>query len=50
MIFSRTRNAIYPIANCSVDDAWDTQRSRGIRPAHVYKVDLAGDAGAPGVP
>lgn len=32
VIYSRTRQTMYPVKDISIDDAWDTQRRRGLRP------------------
>lgn len=35
VVFSRKRNKAYHVQTIGCDDAWDTQRSRGLRPTHT---------------
>lgn len=45
-IASKTQHTAYPVANYSVDDAWDIQRSRGDRPTEVHMVEVPGGGGS----
>lgn len=47
VILSKKTGFAYPIDNVSVDDEWDTQRSRGLRATTVSTTDVEGGGGAP---
>jgi hypothetical protein len=51
-IASFKQHMAYPVANLSVDDAWDTQRSRGDRPGarSLALIPSGGGAGSPLTP
>lgn len=48
VIASKKLHEVFPVANFSMDDAWDTQRSRGLRPNTREARAIPGGGGSAG--
>jgi hypothetical protein len=44
-VYSRKQAMAYPVTYIGIDDAWDTQRSRGNRPTGIVSRQIAGGGG-----